>query len=155
MLRRPDCFVALHSLPRCEPVAEGATRRALHDGLGAVQADLAFADRRDVEIRLANQQRTELWLAQGAEEFGEAAARDVDVQRLLVVAQDFDLDLLARDLAEHAVARRPFAPRAALDASPMAANNCFDQARKACFTTASALSLPSSARNARSTGTRT
>src|SRR6266852_5841898 len=39
--------------------------------------------------------------------------------------------------------------------SPMAANNCFDQSRKACFTMASALSLPSSARNARSTGTRT
>src|ERR1700687_2525185 len=103
-------------LPRCELVAEGTARRALHDGLSAVQADRAFADRRDVEIRLADQQRTELGLAERAEELGEAAARHVDVQRLLVVAQDFDLDLLARDLAEHAVDGRPFAPRAALDA---------------------------------------
>ena len=39
--------------------------------------------------------------------------------------------------------------------SPIAANSCLDQSRKACFTMASALSFPSSARNARSTGTRT
>ena len=39
--------------------------------------------------------------------------------------------------------------------SPIAANICLDQSRSACFTIASALSLPSSARSARSTGTRT
>ena len=39
--------------------------------------------------------------------------------------------------------------------SPTAANSCFDQSRKACLTIVSALSLPSSARNARSTGTST
>jgi hypothetical protein len=39
--------------------------------------------------------------------------------------------------------------------SPTAANSCFDQSRKACLTIVSAFSFPSSARNARSTGTRT
>src|SRR5664279_5537782 len=103
-------------LARRELVAEGAARRAPHDCLTAFEADVAFPDRRDVEIRLANQQRTEFGLAQCPKELSEAAARHVDVQRLLVMAQNFDLDLFARDLAEDALDGRPFAPRAALDA---------------------------------------
>ena len=38
---------------------------------------------------------------------------------------------------------------------PTAANSCFDQSRKACLTSTSAFSFPSSERSARSTGTRT
>src|ERR1700721_365491 len=103
-------------LARRELVAEGATRRAPHDCLSAFEADFAFADRRDVGIGLANQQRTEFGLAEFPKKLSEAAARHVDVQRLLVMAQNFDLDLFARDLAEDALDGRPFAPRAALDA---------------------------------------
>ena len=38
-------------------------RRALHNCLGAIETDRTLTDRRDIEIRLANQQRTELGLA--------------------------------------------------------------------------------------------
>lgn len=155
MLPTPSAATLQVKLTRCELVAESAARRALHDGLGPFEADLTFANRRDVEIRFANQQRAELGLAQCAEELGKAAARHVDVQRLLVMTQNLELDLPARDLAEHAVDRRPFAARAALDAIADCCEQLLRPVRKACFTMASALSLPSSVRNARSTGSRT
>src|SRR6266851_1609928 len=120
-----------------ELVAEGTARRAAHDCLGAVQAHLAIAGRGDVEIGLADQQRTELGFAQGAKELGEAAARHVDFQRLLVMASNLELDLPRGDLAPGVLQGRPFAPRAASMPSPIAANSCFDQSRKACFTMAS------------------
>src|ERR1700733_13268248 len=102
--------------PWREPVAEGTGRRAAHDRLGTLEAHLAFAHRGNVEIRLADQQRTEVGFAQRAEEVGEAAARHIDIQRFLVVSPGFDLDLPAGDLAEDALYGRPLAPRAALDA---------------------------------------
>jgi len=37
--------------------------------LGALQADLAVADRRDIKIRIAYQQRAEFGFAQRADEF--------------------------------------------------------------------------------------
>src|SRR5882724_10276585 len=107
---------AAGSLARRELVAEGTGRRALHDGLGTLEANLASADRRDVEISLAYQQRAELGFAQRTEEFGEAAARDIDIERLFVLAQDLGFDLPSGDFAEDALDGRPFAPRAALDA---------------------------------------
>ncbi len=110
VLPTPLAATLRKKLPRCELVVEGAARRAPHDCLNAFEADFAFADRRDVEIRLANQQRTELGLAQCAEELSEAAARHVDVQRLFVMAQNLDVGLLARDHAEDALDGRPFAP---------------------------------------------
>src|SRR5439155_7426889 len=70
--------------PRCEPVAERATRRALHQGLVAREADLAAAGRNDIEIGRADQQRAEFRLAERTKEFREAAMRDVEFQRLLV-----------------------------------------------------------------------
>jgi hypothetical protein len=42
-------------LSRWEPVAEGAARCALHDGLLAREADLAAARCRNIEIGLADQ----------------------------------------------------------------------------------------------------
>jgi hypothetical protein len=74
-----------------------------HDRLSAVQADLAFAGRRDVEIRLAYQQRAEFGFAQCAEEFGEAAARHVEFQRLFVMTQNLEFD----DWAEAMTALQP------------------------------------------------
>jgi len=71
------------------------------------------------------------------------------------VAQNLDLDLLPGNLAPDALDRRPFTPRAALDAMADCCESCFDQSRKACLTIASAFSFPSSERSARSTGTRT
>jgi len=79
----------------CELVAKRTTRRASHDGLSAVEADLAFAHRPDVEIRLAYQQRADFGFAQRAEEFGKAAARHVDIQRLLVMPPNIELDISA------------------------------------------------------------
>src|SRR5439155_15983849 len=68
--------------PRREAVAEGAARRALHQGLVARQADLAAAGRNDVEIGRADQHSAELRLAERAKEFRETAVRDVEFQRL-------------------------------------------------------------------------
>jgi hypothetical protein len=70
---------------RCEPVAERAAWRALHQGLVAREADLAAAGCNDIEIGGADQQRAELRLAERAKEFREAAVRDIEFQRLLVV----------------------------------------------------------------------
>src|ERR1700716_1335447 len=58
-LPTPLAPILLTKLLRRELVPEGAARRAPHDSLGAFEVDLAFADRRDVEIGLAYQQRTE------------------------------------------------------------------------------------------------
>src|SRR5882672_1963326 len=55
-------------LPRRELVAERTARRALHDRLGAVEADFTIAGRDDVEIGRAYQQRAEFGLVQFAEE---------------------------------------------------------------------------------------
>ncbi len=102
------------TLARRKPVAEGAARRALHDGLGALEAHLARACRDDVEVGGADQQRAQLGFAQLAEEFGEAAARHVDVEHVLVLAQNLDLDLPAGDLAPDTLDGGPLAPRTAL-----------------------------------------
>jgi hypothetical protein len=103
----PPAVALQWQLPRRESVAEGAARRTLHDGLGALEADFAIARRGDVEIGLAYQQRAEFGLAQFAEELGEAAARHVDVQRLLVVAQNLDFDIPPGDLTASTSRARP------------------------------------------------
>ena len=74
------------SSPRRELVAERAARRALHDGLVAREAHFAIASCGDVEIGLADQQDAELGLAERAKEVGEPAMRDVELERVLVVA---------------------------------------------------------------------
>src|SRR5690348_1641308 len=79
---------------RREFVAEGAARRALHDRPVAREADLAAARRGNVEIGLADKQCTELGLAERAKELGEAAPRDVEFQRLLVVTTHRHGDIL-------------------------------------------------------------
>src|SRR5262245_17279095 len=101
---------------RRKPVAEGATRRTLHERLHPVETDVVSADGRNIEIGCADQQRAELGFVQGAEEFGETAARDVDIERLLIVALDREFDLTARDVAKDLLNGRPFVPRAAFDA---------------------------------------
>src|SRR5262245_25209169 len=112
--RRLSSRHALRS--RRELVAERAARRALHDRLGAIEADLASAGRGDIDVGRAYQKRAKLGLAQRTEELGKATARHIELERLLVVAAHFDIDLRLGDLAERAVQGRPFAPRAALDA---------------------------------------
>src|SRR4051794_35698789 len=69
------------SSSRRELVAEGTTRRALHDGLVAREADLADARRGNIEIGLADQQRAEDRLAERAKERREPACGDVELQR--------------------------------------------------------------------------
>src|SRR5690242_14722110 len=96
----PDSFPETPLSSRGEPVAESAARRTSHDRLGAIEAYGALVDGRDVEIGGADQQRAELGLAQRAEELGEPTARDVDVERLLVMAPDLEFDLAAGNLAE-------------------------------------------------------
>ena len=58
--------------------------------------DLAAADRGNVEIGLAYQQRAELGLAQRPEELGKPAAGHVEFHRLLVVAKRLELQIARR-----------------------------------------------------------
>src|SRR3954447_24627225 len=56
---------------------------ALHDGLRALEADVATKTVSDAEVRGAHHQEPELLLAQFLVELGVAAARDVDRKRIL------------------------------------------------------------------------
>jgi len=85
----------------------------------------------------------------------EPAAGHVDVQRFRVVAARLELDLARADLVPGALNGRPFAPRAACDALADRREQLPRPVAQRLFTIASALSLPSSVRSARSTGTRT
>ena len=103
-------------LSRREFVAERAACGALHQGLIAIKADLAAGRRSDIEIGGAHQQRAEFGFVQRAEELGETATRNVDMQRLAVAPQHLEVDLLLGDVIETALQDGPFASSAAFDA---------------------------------------
>src|SRR5207302_1621574 len=67
-----------NKLSRLELVAEGAARRALHQGLGAVETDTATGRIDNIDIGGADQERAELGFAQREEELREAATGDVE-----------------------------------------------------------------------------
>src|SRR5690242_6064247 len=90
-------------LTRRELVAEGAARRALHDGLLARQRDLAVAGRGDVEVGRTHQQRAQLGLVQRLEELGVAAARDIELELLGVLDRVGHIDARQRDLVQRAL----------------------------------------------------
>src|SRR5436309_2938042 len=119
----------INTLSRRKLVAKRTTRRASHDRLTAIEADLAFAHRCDVEIRLAYQQRAEFAFVQRAEEFGEAAVRHVDFQHLIVMRRTSKSTSLPETSAQTLCIVAHLRLGLPSMASPIAANNCLDQSR--------------------------